>query len=50
MEENLKAFAEKKDLILVDVKFVDMLGQWQHFTVPTDTLALDGSDKLPFDG
>jgi glutamine synthetase len=47
---NPKAFADKEGLNLVDVKFVDMLGTWQHFTVPTDSLALDGTDQLPFDG
>ncbi len=42
--------AEKKDLELVDVKFVDMLGTWQHFTITMDSLNFDGDDRLPFDG
>jgi glutamine synthetase len=42
--------AEKGGLELVDVKFADMLGTWQHFTVTLDSLNFDGSDRLPFDG
>ncbi len=50
MGKDLKDYAKEKNLRLVDVKFVDLLGTWQHFTVPIETLSLDGSDRLPFDG
>ena len=41
----------KKDgLELTDIKFVDLLGMWHHFTVPSDSLNFDGNDVLPFDG
>src|SRR3989338_2017143 len=44
-----KQLAEKEKLELVDVKFVDLLGTWQHFTMPLNMINFD-EDKLPFDG
>jgi len=35
---------------LLDVKFVDLPGTWQHFTLPLDQVSLTSSDQLPFDG
>ncbi len=45
-----KALAEKNKLELVDVKFIDLFGQWKHFTVPVDLLDFSDKDRLPFDG
>ncbi len=34
-------FAKKNKVEMVDLKFVDLLGAWQHFSVPTSELSLD---------
>ncbi len=34
-------FAKKNKVEMVDLKFVDLLGTWQHFSVPTSELTLD---------
>ncbi|MGB0911558.1 MAG: type I glutamate--ammonia ligase [Nitrospirales bacterium] len=34
-------FAKKNKVEMVDLKFVDLLGTWQHFSVPTSELSLD---------
>ena len=40
-------FAKKNKVQVVDLKFVDLIGTWQHFTIPlgelTETLFKDGS-------
>ena len=44
-------FARSKKVAQVDVKFVDLPGQWQHFTVPIDQLDTDVfNEGLGFDG
>lgn len=45
-----KALAEKQGLELVDIKFSDLFGQWQHFTMPIGMLEFTDRDVLPFDG
>ena len=44
-------FAKKNKVVMVDLKFVDFPGTWQHFTIPieelTDTVFTEGSG---FDG
>jgi glutamine synthetase len=45
-----KALAEKEGLKLVDVKFSDLFGQWQHFTMPLGMVEFSDKDVLPFDG
>lgn len=44
-------FSKKNKVLVVDLKFVDLLGTWQHFTIPvsemTDSLFKDGNG---FDG
>ncbi|SVE50345.1 uncharacterized protein METZ01_LOCUS503199, partial [marine metagenome] len=30
--------AKKNEVKIVDVKFMDLLGTWQHFSVPTSEL------------
>src|SRR5438874_12407305 len=40
-----------KGLKIIDVKFVDMPGTWQHFSIPATELSEDTfSDGLGFDG
>ena len=34
-------FAKKNKVEMVDLKFVDLLGAWQHFSIPTSELSLD---------
>jgi glutamine synthetase len=45
-----KELARKQGLELVDVKFSDLFGQWQHFTMPLDMIEFSDKDVLPFDG
>jgi len=45
-----KELVRKQGLELVDVKFSDLLGQWQHFTMPIEMIEFSGKDVLPFDG
>jgi len=45
-----KELAEKSKSELIDVKFSDLFGMWQHFTIPCSTLNFDATDVLPFDG
>src|SRR2546422_7506517 len=43
--------AKKQGAKMVDIKFVDTFGTWQHFSVPVSELAEDSfSDGLGFDG
>ena len=40
-----------KDVKMVDVRFIDMPGTWQHFTIPAHRLTEDlFQEGLPFDG
>jgi len=40
-----------KEVKLVDVRFIDMPGTWQHFTIPVHRLSEDlFTEGLPFDG
>ena len=34
-------FAKKNKVQVVDLKFVDLIGTWQHFTIPTNELTED---------
>src|SRR6202140_4862668 len=43
--------AKKAGAKMVDIKFVDTFGTWQHFTIPIGELAEDSfSEGLGFDG
>ncbi len=43
--------ARKQGARMVDIKFVDTFGTWQHFSIPINELAEDSfSDGLGFDG
>ncbi len=45
------AFAKEKGAKMVDIKFMDFIGTWQHFTVPVSELTEDiFEDGLGFDG
>ncbi|GHC05130.1 glutamine synthetase [Cerasicoccus arenae] len=45
------ALAQAKDVKMVDLKFCDLHGAWQHFTVPVNQLSEElFSDGLGFDG
>ncbi len=50
-EKEVLDFAKKNKAVMVDLKFVDFPGTWQHFTIPieelTDTVFTEGSG---FDG
>ena len=35
-------FAEKHQVKIVDFKFVDLLGMWQHFSIPVEELVEEG--------
>ena len=49
-EEVLKLFKEN-GVKIVDVKFTDLPGTWQHFSVPTHVLTEDTfTEGIPFDG
>ncbi len=49
-EEVLK-LAKENGVKIVDVKFVDVPGTWQHFSVPVHTLTKDiFTEGIPFDG
>src|SRR6187455_2586773 len=45
------AYAKKNEAEMVDLKFVDMLGSWQHCSFPIEHLNEDTFDEgLGFDG
>src|SRR3972149_7676459 len=43
---------KEKGAVLVDIKFIDLLGQWQHFTVPISEFRDESAfeEGLGFDG
>ena len=44
-------FAKDKQAVMVDLKFMDFLGLWQHFTIPIAELSEAVFDEgLGFDG
>ncbi|HLG74877.1 MAG TPA: type I glutamate--ammonia ligase [Ktedonobacteraceae bacterium] len=49
--EEVLAFAEKHGAKFVDLKFVDLPGTWQHFSIPIRQLEVDTFvEGVPFDG
>ncbi len=36
--EEVLAFAKERGVKMVDLKFVDLPGMWQHFTIPLSEL------------
>ena len=48
---DVRQLAEKTDVKIVDVKFIDLPGVWQHFSFPVEDLTDDiFEDGLGFDG
>ncbi|MBI5223162.1 type I glutamate--ammonia ligase [Candidatus Micrarchaeota archaeon] len=45
-----KELVQKENLEFVDVKFVDLFGQWQHLTLPVNMFEFSDKDSVPFDG
>ena len=45
-----KEMAEKNECQLVDIKFADLHGQWQHFTMPIKMVEFNPKESFPFDG
>ena len=44
-------FAKANEARVVDIKFCDLFGAWQHFSIPVDTLSEEMfEDGLGFDG
>lgn len=43
---------EEKGIQFVDIKFTDLFGQWQHFSVPVENFSVEGAfeEGLGFDG
>jgi glutamine synthetase len=52
MAKTIEDVLKLKDKVqMIDVRFIDMPGTWQHFTVPSRLLTADlFEDGLPFDG
>ncbi len=48
---DLRALAEKNDVKMIDLKFIDFLGKWQHITIPAHRLDEDLFEEgIGFDG
>lgn len=49
--EKIISECKKRDIKFIDVKFVDMVGAWQHFSVPTERFSENVfGEGLGFDG
>lgn len=49
--EEVLEFAKERGAKMVDLKFVDLPGSWQHFSIPTHELKLETFvEGVPFDG
>lgn len=49
--EQVLQFAKERGAKMVDLKFVDLPGNWQHFSVPTNELKEEAFvEGIPFDG
>ncbi len=46
--EDVRAAIQDLEIKMVDVKFTDLFGQWQHFSIPVEEF--DPEDNLGFDG
>ncbi len=44
-------FAKEQDIKMIDLRFIDLPGMWQHFSIPTDQLTEETFEEgLGFDG
>ncbi len=52
MAKTVKEVLEmSKNTEMVDLRFIDLPGTWQHFTMPTHRLTADFFEEgIPFDG
>ena len=49
--EDVLKFAEENKVEMVDFRFIDWPGIWQHFTVPIHNLSVNAfTDRFGFDG
>jgi glutamine synthetase len=49
--EDVLVYIKNESIEVVDIRFVDFLGTWQHFSVPSRAFGLDDFEKgLGFDG
>jgi glutamine synthetase len=49
--EEVLELLRDQDVRMVDVRFIDLLGAWQHFTVPAHELDQAAFEEgFPFDG
>jgi glutamine synthetase len=50
--QDVLAAISENDIKMVDFKFTDLFGQWQHFTVPVEHFDIDGAfeEGMGFDG
>jgi len=49
--KDVLAYAKEKEVKMVDLKFIDLPGMWQHFTVPFEEFDKDAfTEGLGFDG
>lgn len=49
-DAHARRLVEEGGCELLDVKFSDFYGLWQHFTVPLDEVSLGAGDSFQFDG
>src|SRR3989338_3636741 len=50
-DERIKEIIKKYNIKFIDIKFTDLLGTWQHFTVPVEELTEDSIEEgFGFDG
>ena len=50
--DDVMKFIKKNDIQIVDVKFTDLFGQWQHFSMPVEAFDAETAfeDGMGFDG
>lgn len=49
--EDAVAFAKDNDALMLDIRFTDLFGTWQHFSIPAKLFSPETfEDGLPFDG
>jgi glutamine synthetase len=51
-KQDVQKLIDDKNVQFVDVKFTDLFGQWQHFTMPIEYFTLEGAfeEGMGFDG
>jgi glutamine synthetase len=51
-KQDVQKLIDDKDVQFVDVKFTDLFGQWQHFTIPIEHFTLERAfeEGMGFDG